>query len=98
MPEEQPVIRTARDATWRSVAPALVPDQLLVGEAMGAVGLGAELLVAEALVGLEVALEPADLRVTLEGQDMGGDAVQEPAIVGDHDGAAGEGQQGLLER
>ncbi len=29
---------------------------------------------------------------------MGGDAVEEPAVVGDDDGAAGEGEQRLLER
>ena len=50
------------------------------------------------LVGLEVALEPADLRVALEGQHVRGDAVEEPAVVRDHHGAAGEGQQRLLER
>jgi hypothetical protein len=38
------------------------------------------------------------LAVALEGQDVRGDAVQEPAIVADDDGAAGEVEQGLLER
>ena len=42
------------------------------------------------LVGLEVALEPRHLRVALEGEHVGGDAVEEPAVVGDHDRAAGE--------
>ena len=64
----------------------------------GPVGLGAELLVAEALVGLEVALEPAHLRVAFEREHVGGDPVEEPAVVGDDDGAAGERQQRLLER
>ena len=65
---------------------------------MRPVGLGAELLVAEALVGLEVALEPAHLRVALEREHVGGDPIEEPAIVGDDHGAAGERQQRLLER
>ena len=37
----------------------------------------------------EVALEPLDMRVALEGQDVRGDAVQEEAVVRDDDGAAG---------
>ena len=52
------------------------------------------------LVGLvisEVALEPepawdAILVLTLPGQDVSSNAVQEPAVVGDHHGAAGEFQ------
>ena len=44
------------------------------------------------------ALEPGHLRVALEGEDVRRDAVEEPAIVGDHDGAAGEVEQRLLER
>src|SRR5215211_3862051 len=73
------------------------PDELLVRDPVRAVGLGAEALVAVLLVGLEVALEPDDLRVTLEGEHGRFDAVQEPAVVGDHYGAAGERQQRLLE-
>src|SRR5215469_18775340 len=47
---------------------------------------------------LVIALEPNDLRVALEGEDMGRDAVEEPAVVRDHHGAAREGEQRLLER
>src|SRR4051794_3436824 len=36
----------------------------------------------------EVALEPRDLRVALEGEDVRRDPVEEPAIVGDDDGAS----------
>ena len=50
------------------------------------------------LVGLEVALEPHDLGVALEREHVRGDAVEEPAIVGDDHRAAREGQQRLLER
>src|SRR4051794_36078199 len=44
------------------------------------------------------ALEPRRLRVALEGEDVRRDAVEEPAIVRDHDGAAGELEQRVLER
>src|SRR5215813_1610567 len=42
------------------------------------------------LVVLKVALEPFDVAVVLEGQDVGGDAVEEPAVVADDHRAAGE--------
>ena len=42
------------------------------------------------LVGFEVAFEPFDVGVALEGQDMGAEAVEEEAVVADDDGAAGE--------
>ena len=38
-----------------------------------------------------------DLAVALEGQDVSGDAVEKPAVVGDDDRAAGEVEQRLLE-
>src|SRR6185312_14004169 len=47
---------------------------------------------------LIVALEPDDLRVALEGEDVGRDAIEEPAVVGDHDGASRKAEQRLLER
>ena len=59
---------------------------------------GAQPLVPVGLVVLVVALEPDHLAVALEGEDVGGDAVEEPAVVADHHRAAGEGQQRLLER
>ncbi len=65
---------------------------------MRAVGGGAERGVTMLLICLEVALEPRDLRVALEGQHVRGDAIQKPAIVGDHDRAARERQQRVLER
>src|SRR5882724_5527616 len=65
---------------------------------MRPVGLGAELLAAEALVRLEVPLEPPDLRVALEREYVSGDPVEEPAVVRDDDGAAREREQRLLER
>ena len=71
--------------------------QRLVLDAVGLVGVGAQLLVAERLVLAEVALEPAHLRVALEGEHVGGDAVEEPAIVADDHGAAGERLEAVLE-
>ncbi len=50
------------------------------------------------LVGLEVALEPAHLRIALEREHVGGDAVKEPAVVGDDHRAAGERLERVLER
>ena len=46
----------------------------------------------------EVALEPLDMAVVLEGEHVGGDAVEEKAIVADDHGAAGEVEQRLFER
>jgi hypothetical protein len=63
------------------------------------VGVGADAaLQVDRLVVLVVALEPHDLAVALEGEDVRRDAVEEPAIVADDDGAAREVEQGLLER
>src|SRR5918993_3647160 len=47
---------------------------------------------------LVVALEPHHLAVPFEGEHVRRDAVEEPAIVADHDGAAGEREQRLLQR
>src|SRR5581483_5011842 len=60
-------------------------DERLVAQAVGLVGLGAETPVPVLLVGREVALETPDLRVPLEGQHVGANPVQEPAVVADHD-------------
>src|SRR5690606_22945475 len=45
-----------------------------------------------------VALEELHVRVALEGEDVGGDAVQEPAVMRDHEGVAGEFQQRVFQR
>ncbi len=65
---------------------------------MRLIGRGAEPALAIRLVVLVVALEPDGLRVAFERQDVRGDAIEEPAVVADHDGAAGEVQQRLFER
>ena len=72
--------------------------ELLVLDAVRLVGGGAELLVAPLLVLAEVALEPAHLAVALEREHVRGDAVEEPAVVADDDGAAGEALEAVLER
>ena len=46
---------------------------------------------------LVVAFEPDHFRVALEGEDVGGDAVEEPAIVRDHHRAARLGEQGFFQ-
>jgi len=51
-------------------------------------GGGAEAGFAVGFVIRAVAVEPGHFAVALEGQDMGGDAVEKPAVKGDHDGAA----------
>src|SRR5687768_1926995 len=58
----------------------LRPQQRLVPHPVRVVGLGAELLAPLGLVLAEVALEPADLRLALEGEDVGGHPVQEPPV------------------
>src|SRR5579863_2839034 len=47
---------------------------------------------------LIVPLEPDDLGVALEGEDVSGDSIEEPAIMRDDDRAAGERHQCILER
>src|SRR5450631_1655300 len=46
----------------------------------------------------EVALEPLDVAITLEREDVRRDAIEEPAIVADHDRAAREPLEAVLER
>ena len=56
-----------------------------------------EPLLALGLVGLVVAVAPDDPAVPLEGEDVGGDPVEEPAVVADDHGAAAEVEERLLE-
>src|SRR3954465_12542324 len=84
----------------RSTCPSSLPRssrQRLVPYAMRLVGLEAEALLALGLGGLVVAVAPDDLAVPLEGEDVGGDPVEEPPVVADHHGAAAEVEDRLLE-
>ena len=64
---------------------------------MGLGCLGTQFLLSHRLVVAEVTLEPAHLAVALEGQNVGGDAVEEPTIVGDDHRTTGEVLQACLE-
>ena len=59
---------------------------------------GAEPLDLVLLVRLEVALEPEPLGLALVREDVRGDPVQEPAVVGDDHGRTGELEQRVLQR
>src|ERR1700682_3657838 len=77
------------------------PFPLLEGleaDAVGSRGLVAEALVLVFLVLAVVALVEGPLRVGLGGEDVGGDAVEEPAVVRDHEHRSGEFLQRVLER
>ena len=65
---------------------------------MRLIGGGAEPAPAVGLVVGVVALEPDHLAVAFEGEDVRGDAVEEPAVVADDRRAAGKFEQRLLER
>ena len=96
MPDEQPVTRTAFDG--EGIDASLHARQLLVRDPLRPVRLFAEQRPAVLLVLFEVPLEPCHLAVAFECEHVRGDPVQEPAVVGDDDGAAGEREQRLLER
>src|SRR5579862_7796732 len=65
---------------------------------MRLVGVGAEAAMTIGFVILEVALEPLGVGVALEREDVRRDAIEEPAIVADHDRAARELLEAILER
>ncbi len=58
----------------------------------GCVGLAAQAGVPVGFVVGVVALEPHDLRIAFEREDVRGDAVKEPSVVADYHGATGEAQ------
>ena len=72
-------------------------DERLVLDAVRLERLGAARLAHPVGVLAPGAFEPRRLRVALEGEDVRRDAIEEPAIVRDHHGAAGEVEQRLLE-
>jgi hypothetical protein len=78
---------------WNAVLPAaasLTEFELAVVDAVGAVGLVAQAAVAVGFVVRVIPFEPIYLAIAFEGQDVGGNAVQKPAVVRNDDRAAGE--------
>src|SRR5437868_11643751 len=74
------------------------PSEFLVPDPVRDGGIDAEPPLLVLLVIGEIALEPFDVALALERQHVGGDAVQEPAVVADDDRAAGEILERLFER
>jgi hypothetical protein len=72
--------------------------EFAIGHALRLVGCGADALVVILLVVAEVALVEHHAAIALVGEDVCGDAVEEPAIVRDDHGAAGKGQQRFFQR
>src|SRR5688572_18670547 len=69
-----------------------LPRQFLVPNPVWLIGLLAQSLLPLRLVNLVVALAPDRLAVSLKCQNVRRDAVEEPAVVADHHGAAAEAQ------
>jgi len=91
-------VRRRQNSSYRARRLGLRSGQALATDAVGLVGGCAELLVAERLVVGHVAPEEAHLAVAFEGQDVRRDAVQEPAVVADHDDAPGKRLEAGFER
>ena len=64
---------------------------------MWLVGLGTQPRSPVLLVLVVGSLEPHDLGIAFERQHVGRDPVEEPAVMRDHDGAAREVDEGVLE-
>src|SRR5437588_11600038 len=65
------------------------PAEFLVLDPVRDGGIDAQAPLLVLLVVLEISLEPFDVAFALEGQHVGGDTVEEPAVVADDDRAAG---------
>src|SRR5688500_8899165 len=78
--------------------PSILPRELLVLDPVRDRGIRSEAALLVLLVIGEVALEPFHVAVAFEGENMRGDAVEEPAIVRDDDGAARVILERLFER
>src|SRR5438552_5447705 len=81
--------RISVQSTCRSLS-----RELLVFDALRHHRILAEAALLVFLVILEIAFEPFDMAVALEGEHVGGEAVEEHAVMADDDGTAGE----ILER
>src|SRR4051812_40157227 len=95
---ERPQVKTITAAmSTRHIMPTS-PRQLLVLHAVRNDAVLAETAHLVLFVVLEVAFEPFDMALAFEGEDVGRDAVEEPAIMADDDGAARKVLQRLFER
>src|SRR4029077_3757919 len=81
-----------KSRTLVSLSRQCLSDQLPVLEPVRLGRVGSFALDKVGVVVLEVALEPPHLAVVLERQHVGRDAIEEPAVVADHDHAAGKAQ------
>src|SRR5690606_1506277 len=80
--------------SWRGTpagldAPPVLARQLLVCEPGRTIRRVAHAPPLVLLIGLEIALEPFDMAVALEGEDVSRQAIEEEAVVADDHGAAG---------
>src|SRR5690606_23831555 len=82
----------------RACPPCMLGCQRAVADPVRRVRVVAEPAAAVGEILGEVAFEPDDAAVALEREDVRRDAVEEPAVVRDDDGAAREIEQRLLER
>src|SRR6185503_2417176 len=84
---------------WRCwIGPCASTREGLVLDAVRLVGVFAFATLVVLGVFLIVAFAPDHFRIAFEREDVGGDAIEEPAIVRDHHRAAGEVEQRVLER
>src|SRR5688572_14506865 len=80
-----------------SAVASSVPGQFPIADAVRAVRFLPQPFLPVGFVLAVVALNPHRPAVSFKGQDMGRDAVQEPAVVADHHAAATEPLQSLLQ-
>ena len=70
--------------------------EFLVSETLRFIGGDSQAFAALLFVSVEVSFAPVDVSIPFEGEDMGCDSVEEPAVVGDHDDAAREIEDGFF--
>src|SRR5437899_2921537 len=83
---------------YAAIDPAVLSGQPLVRHAVRGRRFGAQAAKLVLLVFLEVAFEPFDMRVALEGEHVRGHTVEEHAVVADDDSAAGIGFERVFQR
>ena len=77
--------------------PAPWSREFFIPDAMWLVGVRPQAPVTVALIISIIALEPHSLAVSFKSQNMSGNTVEEPAIMGNHQHAAGEIHQGFFQ-